>query len=343
MLKKVISICLLFVMTLSLAGCGSHYSKDYHIGLIYTTEYKDKTKICFLDDGMKEKNTLSYNYPNISYDGFCNSCVKDNKLFLLPKGKAKKLDFGKVIALHLSDGKINEYDFNRTNITDFFYDNEEIYICSNLNGISYLEQYNNKNIETMEIQNCLLDTIAVLDGRIFGFISHLDDDKYSFCEFNISAQEYNILLEMNVDDSPCFLEVYKDKLYFAYNNILYEYDTTNDSMSNITLPHNNAFNLTVVGDDLYIAYTDLFEEKKSYIEVMHLPEKEIVKSMEYNGSILQLEVSKTNPDIIYLMDYENLMEYDISGEVEKMVNKIHLQSSGDYFVGGFFLNETENN
>ena len=57
MLKKVISICLLFVMTLSLAGCGSHYSKDYHIGLIYTTEYKDKTKICFLDDGMKEKNT----------------------------------------------------------------------------------------------------------------------------------------------------------------------------------------------------------------------------------------------------------------------------------------------
>ena len=104
MLKKVISICLLFVMTLSLAGCGSHYSKDYHIGLIYTTEYKDKTKICFLDDGMKEKNTLSYNYPNISYDGFCNSCVKDNKLFLLPKGKAKKLDFGKVIALHLSDG-----------------------------------------------------------------------------------------------------------------------------------------------------------------------------------------------------------------------------------------------
>ena len=271
------------------------------------------------------------------------SCVKDNKLFLLPKGKAKKLDFGKVIALHLSDGKINEYDFNRTNITDFFYDNEEIYICSNLNGISYLEQYNNKNIETMEIQNCLLDTIAVLDGRIFGFISHLDDDKYSFCEFNISAQEYNILLEMNVDDSPCFLEVYKDKLYFAYNNILYEYDTTNDSMSNITLPHNNAFNLTVVGDDLYIAYTDLFEEKKSYIEVMHLPEKEIVKSMEYNGSILQLEVSKTNPDIIYLMDYENLMEYDISGEVEKMVNKIHLQSSGDYFVGGFFLNETENN
>ncbi len=343
MLKKAISICLLFVITLSLAGCGSHYSKDYHIGLIYTTEYWNTTKICFLDDNMEEKQTLSYHYPNISYDGFCNSFIQNDKLFLLPKGNADKLDYGKVVALNLEDGKIDEYDFGRTNMTDFYFSDEDVYLCSNLNWISYLDQYHDGNIETMEIQNCLLDTIGVLDGRIFGFISHLDDEKYSFCEFNISEQDYKVLFEMNMDGSPCFMEVYKDKLYFAYNNILYEYDTINDSMSNITLPHNNAFNLTVVGDDLYIAYTDLFEEKKSYIEVMHLPEKEIVKSMEYNGSILQLEVSKTNPDIIYLMDYENLMEYDISGEVEKMVNKIHLQSSGDYFVGGFFLNKTENN
>lgn len=40
---------------------------------------------------------MLYHYPNISYDGFSNALIVDNELYMLPKGHADKLDYGKVI------------------------------------------------------------------------------------------------------------------------------------------------------------------------------------------------------------------------------------------------------
>ena len=105
---------------LFLTGCGNNLPSEYELGIIDTTEYGNKSKFTFLDNSWNKVGQTKYRYSNMSYCGFFNSFVQDNTLYLLPKGISQKLDCGKVVAFDLSSGQKKEYDFGRTNITDFY-------------------------------------------------------------------------------------------------------------------------------------------------------------------------------------------------------------------------------
>lgn len=115
------------------------------------------------NEKLEEVSSLSYHYPNISYDGFSNALIVDNELYMLPKGHADKLDYGKVISLNLFNGKIKEYDFNRTNITTFDCDSRFLCISSNLDAKNYIDVYDmqTEKIQTVELENVFVSSLVM--------------------------------------------------------------------------------------------------------------------------------------------------------------------------------------
>lgn len=337
MRRKILNACVLIMMGVLLSSCGGSYLSEYDVGVIYTTEYNDKTKITFLDEKLEEVNSLSYSFSNMSYDGFTNSQVVGDELYLLPKGKTKKLDYGKVISFNLCNGKIKEYDFGRTNITDFYCNLDGICVSSNLNGKNYIDVYDFKTeeIQTIELDNVIVACPVKVEKRIFGIMSGLEFEHYLLCEFNLEKGTYEILYE--IEGEPCFIENYQEKLYFCEQDILYEYNIESKELNQTKLPHTDAYNLNLSGDILYIGYTDIFNGTKSHVDIMRLPDKKITKSLEYNGIILQMEISKDNK--LYILDYDKLNVYDISAEKGTLLSATESSAKGSYYLGGFYLNE----
>lgn len=341
MLKKIINTCVLIVMSVMLSGCEKNYFTEYDFGIIYTKEYKNESKICFFNQEMKEVNNLSYNYSNMSYDGFSNALIVDNMLYLLPKGHADKLDYGKVVELNLINGKIEEYDFNRTNITNCRYNNGNIYISSNLDGKSHIDMYDKRTnkIQSMTVSNILVDNIIIDDDKIFGIVTNIENSKCTLCEFDLSEKDYHVLCELKLEEPPAFMEIYHGNLYFPNEDILYEYNIQNKTLEEIKLPHKNAYNLKLVEDTLYIGCTDIFNGTESYVDIMYLPEKKVMKSIKYDGIILQMEVSKE--DKLGILDYDKLSFYDISKEKPVAAESMEIETADGYYIGGFYLNENK--
>ena len=155
----------------------------------------------------------------------------------------------------------------------------------------------------------------------------------------LPKETYKVLYEIDSEYEPSFMESYEGKLYFPREDVLYEYDIQKQSMDKIQLPHTNAYNLKLVKDTLYIGCTDIFNGEESYVDVMYLPEKEIVQSIKYDGIILQMEISAE--DELYILDYNKINKYDISNQESVLSQSIELESSDDYYIGGFYLNKNK--
>lgn len=338
-----ISILLISIFFLiSLTGCSKEYNNNYSLGIIQTKEYKNQTKITFYNEQLELTNEIVYSYPNISFDGFRNALIKDNRLYLQPKGDGDKLDYGKVIAMSLQDGKITEYDFNRTNITDFKCDGQNIYAVSNLNGSTYIDCYDTKTkeIQTFTTRDILIDTIVVNKGRMYGIASDWNAQENFFVHISMEEQTFQEIYSIKTELSPSYLEFWENHVYFVNDNVLYEYQTDNDKMVTHKLPHKNAYNLLLKDEKLYIGCTDIFENTTSYLDVFDINTGEVKQLLTVDGSILQVEVSGKTHDTIYLCSYEKIEKYQLDKGKYVKNNEVELPESKTFFVGGFFINET---
>ena len=275
----------------------------------------------------------------MSYDGFSNALEMEGKVFFLPKGHGDKLDFGKVVSMGLADGRVEEYDFDRTNMTSFTCEGNWVYAASNLNGICYLDCYDRetKKVMSMKTEDMITDVIIAGDGRLFGFTSDLESGKCYLCQFDIEQKKSEILYEIKKEETPAFLQFYKNILLFVEDDILYKYNVETKTAEEIKLPHDGAYNLARQEEKLYIGYTNLFEDNVSYVNVYDLEKQEITRDVTYQGTILQMEVSKENPDHLFLLDYDKLTKIDLAKG--KVLCETEALEEKEYYIGGFFLKE----
>lgn len=331
--------CFLILLSLLLTSCGYHYPSEYDIGVIYTTEYYNKSEIIYLDTNWNELGKTKYPYANMSYGGFFNSLIQDNTLYLLPKGISQRLDCGKVCALNMTSGQIKEYDFGRVNIIDYYADNNYVYALSNLNNISYFDRMDKatNEITTLEFFEGDLDHITMIDNQLFAISLELESnkDKYVLYSFDITGNSFEKVCDLDITTSPAFIETYDGNIYIPTDNILYVYDTTKHTSHTITLPYGNAYNLNRKNNILYIGHTDIFNGKISHITSLDLINEEISEIMQYNGTILQMEIQDNN---IYIRDYDKLLQYEVNAPQDTvLIHSYSLDNGGNYYPGSFFL------
>lgn len=333
------NICLIllyfcYIMT----GCASDsYISTYDVGVVQTCEYEKNSKICCFNKEFQMINSYRYPYSYIDYVDFSNACIYQNNLYMAPQGDSFQRNFGKIVALDLESGQTEEFDFNRINITG--YDCNEKFVCatSNLNNINYLDVYDrDKNkIISAEYQDIYVNTVAIVNDEIYGVtsITVSDQEKLYICKFDFENSDYKKIYEIKRQEE--FLEKYDENLYFLDGNNLCEYDTATEEIKKIQLSKTDGFNINVFDDKIYVGFTDIFNGSESFIDIISLKTKQVVGTIKHNGCIRQMEISKDGS--VYVLDYEKLYHYRKEKDNFNLEETCVMETSGDYYVGGFYL------
>lgn len=329
---------LLIILALFITGCSNKLPDKYELGIIDTTEYANRSLITYFDSDWNKVGQTKHRYSNMSYCGFTNSCVQEGILYLSPRGDSKNLDCGKIVALDLSSGDKTEYDFDRVNIIDFHVDNAGVYVVSNLNDISYLDKYDKKQnkIQSIEVPEDVLDNVITVKEKVYSIATNMNTDSYALYSFDMDKSNYTNICNLDISEAPSFCEVYQENIYFVVDTVLYVYNTTENSLQEVTLPHSNAFNMYRKDNMLYVGYTDIHNDRTSYIGSVNLDDMNMQEVLIYDGSILQMEMDENNN--WFIMDYEKISQYESSSDGNwKVTNTMKLEPKENYYSGGFFL------
>ena len=333
----------LLLIAFTINGCRSEnqsYSTDYSVAVMQTMEYKEKTDFMLFDDQLRQVGEYRTSYPNVAYDGFCNSTVYGGKLYINPMGHADERDYGRVVEIDLKDGTAKEYSFDRINIVDIAYKDNRLYAVSNLNGVCYLDVMDCETgeISTIETDTQFITTITPGDSDAYGIGVEFETDMLGIYEIDFEEKTVRKLYECDPDHKLDYL-VYSDgNLYFVLDGLLTEYEVKTDRITTYQLPHSNAYNLLLQDEELYIGCTDIFSNAQSFVDRFDLKTKEITGLLETDGAILQMEVSQAQ-DRLYLLGRDQLVQYALENDTAAEKNRVTLTPEGDYYIGGFFLNE----
>ena len=333
-----------------ITASGCSYTKEYKqqnygIGVIYSTEYKEKSYISFLDDSYTVVGNKSYSYGDILPTGFSNSINTEDTLYICPLGKDTEREAGIILGIDKKSANSTEYKFNRTNITDFIHNDNYIYTSSNTNCCNYIDQYNMENsvMTSLELKGMTVQAMDCVDSKMYGFEQNMDTDELYLCQFDFSKKQDIPLYHLDVafEESPSFLEAWNHSLYFTNGDYLYTYHIDTNEVEQLQLGHTDGFNLKVQDHILYVACTDILNGTTSYIEIYDLNANKQLGTVKCDKPILQMEVLDNQ---IYVSDLNTLdiyeLETDFSATKIKSVDLTDTMKDG-YYVAEFFLNSNQ--
>ncbi len=315
-------------------------------GVLYTTESDNITRLEYLDDEFKNIDETVFPYSGLGFNGYENECRTQDYLYLNPKGTVAERDAGVVLRLDMKDQSVSEYDFDRINVTSFTSDDEYIYAVSNLNNVCYLDRMCTADMELVSIStnDMILDSAAVIDGKMYSF--QIDcDENYELCCVDFEKKEVEKIQTVTGDSPPCFLVPYGKDLLFTCGKGLLVYDTGSGLYREISLPHEDAYNLSVQGDTLTVGYTNIHGFDNGLIELYDLKDIEDVEELDsfcsfpFDGPIYQIERSYNSPDIIYVAGFFGMAQYKIEGDGAETVNTLEFAPGEDEIPGGMVLFE----
>lgn len=335
-MKRIGCIAIALMMTAALLwGCGS--TEEACWGVIYTTESGRKTKVKWLDKDFKEVAETGYDFSGAQLGGFRNMTQTEKDIVLLPEGETGKSDYGKVVLLDKKTGDANEVAHGRTNVTGYSLEEGKVAVASNLNTESFVTVVDLVKEEKEEYklpEGLIVYEVIMHKGEVYGMVGDTDD-KYSFARFSVAENKMKTLMELDEEEAPGFLCSYVDEIIFPSKEGLVKYNVKNGKVAKEKLTRNDAFNLNVDRDTLWICYTDIQTEGYgSLIEGRDLKTGEIKWSAEHPGEILQLEAWD---DKVAVLDYDGLSVYELrEGKKMKKITS-HKCNEKTYYVGGFFL------
>lgn len=324
-----------------LCSCAQNTSdvETAKYAIIYTTDSGGKTEFLWLDDTFSEVATTKYNFSGASYDGFKNSNVYNGSLLLLPYGDSDKRDYGKIVLIDFSSGEEKTIDYGRTNITDWSEENGTVAIASNLNNESYIDVVNlqNKDRKSITMPDGLIAySVIVHDGVIYAITGNLDDN-IKFCRIDKDGGANETLIDIKSNNPPGFLQQYSDSIYFISEGRLIIYDIEKKNAKDIELTNNTAFNLQIVGDKMWIAYTDIHDPNaKSLIECRECSSGNVINKTTHDGGVLQMEEKSGE---LVVMDFDSVTVYDINSEPMNEIQHFDCEDKKGYYLGGFVLTD----
>lgn len=337
--KIIIFFCILLNLTLLMGCVVMDVTHEYEIGILYSTEYKNKSKLILLDEKFEDIYETDYKYGCLGHDGYMNAQRVDNILYECPQGTATEKEMGKIIGIDVNTGDVVEYDFHRTNITDFVCDNRYIYTTSNLNNIDYVDRYDRETGEIATVEmNFYISDLAVCKGVLYGFgADEASGDNICLYTFDFSNSVGTCIMDLTdkLDEKPPYMVPYKDFIFFANRDNLYQYCVNDNSIIQKKLLHDNGFNLQMSGDLLWIGCTDILSEGKSWIEVYNVETNQFVSSYSFDYSIQQIEIKD---NYLYVGSSDGIEVYSLG--VDNRIDKIKeykYNMPEDYYLGGFYV------
>lgn len=358
MKKNIIYIIFSVCILLLCVGCNATVQRtenaldEVEVGVVETSGEKKKSGITFYDADLNKKDTLKLKYATLG-DMFCNATVRNGNLYIIPQGYDAEKDEKKVLEINLSNLKTNIYEINQFGMYGLSVDDENIYVCSNLNEVSYIGKCNKKTKEVQErtIKNVYVTQVLAHDGKLYAFGTKMYDTKTEETKKNTSYlyiydENFELTDTINISkygDSQDKMISYEDKIYFCNtyneetelpNNTVCVYSPDSGSIETITLQKNYPLDLNVYNNMLIVSHYDMLSEDvtKGSISFVNLESKE-QKNLELDhgadymtrkGNSLYILSIKDNKLYKYAID-------EMSLKLEKEISLEKMYSDNNYY------------
>ena len=335
-IQRFISVVLLCVIITTVCGCSKTDHQAYpdaSLGVLYSTDSGNRSLIEWYDSELNSLRTVSYPFSGASVSQ-TNAHIQGNTVFLAPTGEEQKKDYGKIALIDPTKGSFEEIDTNRINQYDCTVEGSYLALTSNLNGECFVDliDISSYEIRSLELSdNSVICTQPILiNGEVYA--SATDGDKNYLCKCDFVGSRVDIITELS-DELSTYLEKHGSDLVWITQGKLVKYNTVTKESEFVKLNSSDALNLNIVGDVVWIAYTDPFDENyHSRIEARNYRTGEVICTKQFEGAVLQLEADDRH---LFVRTYDELIEYYYTNEKLTEQNRLCCERNG-YFYGGFF-------
>ena len=347
-MKKLICVLLVIISIFAFTGCHNNKGIDTNkisVGIIETRGNISKSRILFLDDQLKEIGSLPLDYANVG-ESFEKALVKDNILYVIPKGLDAKKDEKAVLEIDLKNLETKKHTINQIAMYGITVDDNNIYTANNINGSSYINKCNKKTdkTDTIELKNVYISNLFFADNKLFAFAELINDSNIRTSY--IYVYDNNLKLMREIDITQCgasqnkFIE-HKGHIYFSnmsdkydnFGNTVGVLDTTDFSLDIIKLNQNCPLDLQIHNDKLYITHYNIIQGVGGGLTVYDLKNKE-QNYIEFSHGAEQMSIANNK---MYVLADRTLNIYDIN--TLKLVNSTEISNmDSDYsYLSGLFV------
>lgn len=157
------------------------------------------SRIIFYDVSLTELGELPLPYAGLGQN-WNLPVVHDNILFVIPEGYQGKLDEKKVLEIDLSTLEVKTHMIDRIAMYGIAANDNYLYTCNNLNGITYISRCNRATEEVIgvSIEGVHASSIALCEGRICCFADHDSPSEYTSWLY-VYNLDLNLVDKINLD------------------------------------------------------------------------------------------------------------------------------------------------
>lgn len=326
----------IFIPTLFSAQTIWAGEKNYDLAVIYTQEYKNSSRIDFFAED--KIGTETYRYANLC---MLNERVYDvnGNIYMAALGDSDSLDYSTILSYDPVSLAVEEYKFDRVNITDFQIDGENIIVSSNLNWEFYLDRYNTRTGEMDSIQTSQMIG-GFLSGQDVCYAVGEDLESYhSFLyQFDYESGECKTICKLSDDTCQGYFDLafYEQMLCVLFEQKIYCYNTVTGELTEKELCRNSPYQLRVFDEELYIIYSDPLSDSTdgNGVERFDIQTMDSYEMFDYDGYIRQMEMKE---DRIYILNYDCVEKYTLLDQALHLEQKYELEFTDEYYCGGMFV------
>ncbi|MBS4539704.1 hypothetical protein GOQ27_14615 [Clostridium sp. D2Q-11] len=353
-MKRLIIILMVVISVLLLFACDTEkekteYNKDYSVGVIETTEQKNRSRLTFYDIDLAKVNSIEYNLGSMgSY--FYPPKVFDNYMYVVPQGIGNRKEKTVIFELNLETGETKEYDMGLQNMNSFCITDKYIFGVATWNHTSIIARYdkNLKEIKTLEFSEIFIELMEPTDDNLMAF----GGSKVESYLYKIDIEKLRIEKEYNIIEHGLVHEgavVIGDDLYFTNttkqgdgkedleNDTMSVFHMNDETFEKIQLESDSPSHIIEYNNKLFIVHCNLVIGEGNEISIYDIETKEI-ELIELGHNVCQIEIQD---NILYAIDYEkNLYKYILSEDKLELENQVDLDTTeGEkehFYIGGFF-------
>lgn len=342
--RRVICIIFVCIIVLNSTGCQSNrYQKNFAVAVIETSSDKKDSTLKYYNTELElvySQNMMYTSLGNIFYPPM----EFDERIYLVPQGDSQKKDEKKILEIDLDNNQKNVYDIDALAINSVCANEEYIFACNTLNGISYINACDKKSkeVKTIKFPEIFISKV-ICKNKLYAFgIEKKDDLIYSYLYImNGKSLEVEKQIDLSsyggVHYSASFID---DLLYFPNPRDQFDnagtsiscFDTKTNEIDNIDLGIEYPQDIVPYEDYLIVSHFDLVTGIGDKVTFYNTKTKES-SHVTLGYSIYQMILKN---DALYILDENSVYKYNIENCKLHLIQKIKVKSGKNTYLSGIF-------
>jgi len=339
--------CLLII---SLSAC--HLPKyqtisnpDFRVGVIETTEQRNRSKIGLYDDSLNLVGTLDYNMGSMGMS-FYPPQIVGSKMYVIPQGTGNEKELSLMLELDLESGEDQTIDIGLRATNSFCVSDQFVFASATWNGISTISRASlaDQSLKQIEYRSVdFVEQMQVVQDELFvvGFYYDEKDVLHStFAIFNIDTME--LIREEDISDygvSHLGMLHVENRLYITSSgkrsqskteqvpdNRLIVYDLANRSFHAIELGANDPATMTYECGKLYVLQSNLVTGESHGVTIIDI-ETEETHFIALDHGVYQIAVKD---GCLYALSDSSIYQYRVIENAFSLVSEKNVRTkTGD--------------